>query len=88
LSERTYTVRELDALRNVVNHKWLWGRYVPDFHSAVNGLGISRSYREEERVKAVEELVRTHMLAGHTAKDLCDSEQQPRPASGEHNPTD
>lgn len=52
--ERKYSVGELAALRRVVEHKWLFGTY--DYH----GGGMSRSYREEERAKAVEEMVRTH----------------------------
>lgn len=72
MSERSYTVSELDALRNAVERKWLFGSY---------RLGIqcrmSRSYREEEKTKAVEEIVRTHMLAGHTADDLYASEPKP-----------
>lgn len=34
-----------------------------------------RAYIEAERDCAVEEIVRTHMLAGHTAQDLLDSEK-------------
>lgn len=36
--------------------------------------GMSRSYREDEKIKAVEEMVRTYMLAGLTAKDLYDAD--------------
>ena len=69
--ERSYTVHELEALRRVVENKYLWGSYGP-FCS-----GSSRSYREDEKIKAVEEQVRTHMLAGHTADDLLASERLP-----------
>ena len=31
---------------------------------------MSRSFQEDEMTKVVEEQVRTHMAAGHTAKDL------------------
>ena len=31
---------------------------------------LSRSYNEGEKTACVEELVRTHMLAGHTVEDL------------------
>lgn len=67
--ERTYTVAEVDALRHVVNNKWLFGSY-QGFSS-----GMSRTYKEAERVACVEEMVRTHMLAGHTAEDLYASER-------------
>lgn len=71
MAERAYTVRELDSLRKVVENKWLFGAYVPQ-----PGRGGSfRSYYENEKVKAVEEMVRTHMLAGHTAEDLIQSER-------------
>lgn len=69
---RAYTVFELDALRGVVEHKWLFGRYK---HPPQEGMTyLSRSYKEEDKVKAVEEIVRTHMLAGHTAEMLLASE--------------
>lgn len=70
MSERKYSVSELDNLRRVVERKWLWGYYTPQMHS-----GCSRGYKEAEKTKSVEELVRTHMLAGHTAEDLLASEQ-------------
>lgn len=75
MSDRKYSVSELDALREAVRTKWLYGRYRPNWHH--DGITGSRTYREEEMTKAVEELVRTHMLAGHTADDLYASEQQP-----------
>lgn len=67
MMERDYTVRELDDLRSAVENKWLYGTYSP------SGNCFSRSYREDEKCKSVEAMVRTHMLAGHTACDLLDS---------------
>ena len=72
MSERAYTVSELDALRSVVENKWLFGTYGRQLHES--GISISRSYREDEKAVCVEQLVRTHMLAGHTAEDLLQSE--------------
>lgn len=69
--ERAYTVTEIDALRRVVEHKYLWGCY--KFHPPMVSR-IGRAYREEEKVASVEQMVRTHMLAGHTADDLLKSE--------------
>lgn len=69
MPERLYSVREIDALRLAIEHKWLFGTY--GFYRG----GSSRSYREEEKAKCVEELVRTHMMAGHTAEDLYASER-------------
>lgn len=37
---------------------------------------IGRSYTSEQLSSGVEDLVRTHMLAGHTAQDLLDSEKR------------
>lgn len=68
MDERKYSVSELDSLRRAVDCKWLYGTYAP------RG-GSSRCYREEERARCVEEMVRTHMLAGHTADDLYASEK-------------
>lgn len=69
MSERAYTVVELDELRAVVERKWLWGSYRGPL--ADDG---SRAYYPHEKTIEVEELVRTHMLAGHTAADLISSE--------------
>ena len=65
--ERAYTVREVDALRSACESKWLFGSY--RWRS-----GASRPYKQEEKTSCVEEMVRTHMLAGHTAEDLYASE--------------
>lgn len=69
MTERPYTVREIDALRSVVEYKWLFGTYNYSFEN-----GCSISYKEHEKEVAVEQRVRTHMLAGHTAEDLLASE--------------
>jgi hypothetical protein len=65
VTERAYTVAEIDALRQAVETKWLFGTY-----SQGSGMRMSRQYMEQDKVKAVEEILRTHMLAGHTAEDL------------------
>lgn len=71
MSERKYSVTEIDALRRAVDNKYLWGCYSPP---QTAGARLSRSYKEEEKAAAVEQRVRTHMLAGHTADDLYASE--------------
>lgn len=73
MTEMRYSVSELDALRRVVDNKWLWGTY--GNYIQAGGSRQSRCYNSEERTKAVEELVRTHMLAGHKAEDLIAGEQ-------------
>lgn len=70
MADRAYTVSELNALRQAVENKWLWGAY-----RGPRGNGASRPYREEEKIAAVEQMVRTHMLAGHTANDLYATEK-------------
>lgn len=70
--DRAYTVAEVAALRDVIENKFLYGAYR-------GGEGVSRSYGASEKETHVEERVRTHMLAGHTAKDLRDSEQSIAP---------
>lgn len=77
---RAYTVKELDALRRVVERKWSFGVYgeMPEPIGHTPGQSYSytgRSYYGNEMTEAVEELVRTHMLAGHTAEDLIASEK-------------
>ncbi|WP_332763889.1 hypothetical protein [Phenylobacterium sp.] len=69
--KRAYTVTEINRLRQVVEHKWLWGSYK---HPQDGGTCQSRCYQETEKAGAVEEMVRTHMLAGHTAENLYASE--------------
>ncbi len=58
--ERTYTVREIDALEK----RWLFGT------SVLKGTSHGRCYNEKEKTACVEELVRTHMLAGHVSDDI------------------
>lgn len=67
---RSYTVKELDALRYIVENKYLYGHYDPGKNRS-----WSRSYDDVSKTKAVEEMVRTHMQAGHTADDLIKSEE-------------
>jgi hypothetical protein len=70
MSERAYTVSEIEALRWAVENKWLFGSY--NFSSSAMS---SRCYSNDEKTKCVEQIVRTHMLAGHTASDLYASER-------------
>jgi len=68
--ERAYTVKELDALRIACRNKWLFGFYNPSEDC------MGRSYQQQDLDRGVEERVRTHMLAGHTAEDLIASEAE------------
>lgn len=68
MTDRKYSVEEVNALRRVVESKYLFGSY----HGRC---GFSRAYKDVEKDKTVEEMVRTHMIAGHTAEDLLASEK-------------
>lgn len=63
--DRQYNIHEIDALRAAVRNKYLWGSYRPP-----NQGGSSRSYKEDEMARVVEEEVRTLMIAGLTADEL------------------
>lgn len=74
MSERSYTVNEVDALRRAMDSKYLYGSYMP-----TQRVCFSRTYHKHEKTKVVEEMVRTAMLAGHTADDLYASERPDQP---------
>lgn len=71
-TQRRYTVKEIDDLRDAHRQKLIWGRYsgTSGIDRPEGGSWSSRTYREDEIQAQVEERVRTSMLAGHTAKDL------------------
>lgn len=62
---RSYTVHEIDALRQACEQRWLFGS-----NRIGEGTQMSRAYRSDEKDKGVEERVRTYMIAGITADDL------------------
>lgn len=64
MAERSYTVAEIDALRQACDNRYIWGN--------ANGrvAQSTGSFHPAEKAAVVEEWVRTHMLAGHTADDL------------------
>ena len=64
--ERAYTVKEIDELRGVVLNRILWGN--------ANSWGWCAEHAKP--IKQIEELVRTHMLAGHTAQDICEEDSR------------
>ena len=82
MTERSYTVAEIDRMRDAIEHQWLFGRKRsepdPGATSGVDKNGnhwfgsstMSRSYDEAEKTKCVEELLRTYMLAGIELKEL------------------
>ena len=78
MTERSYTIREIDDLRSLVKHKYLWGVYrEPPRLGGSPKCGdhiscMSNAYREDELAKCVEEEVRTLMLAGLGPADVHD----------------
>jgi hypothetical protein len=67
--ERSYTVKEIDDLRRCVEDRILFGTCVLPRGGASSG-----GYREQDLQVTVEQRVRTHMLAGHTAQDLIEAD--------------
>lgn len=70
--ERGYTVKELDALRRAITNRFYTGTYSNQTRMPYGQSGYSLA----EQTTYIEELVRAHMLAGHTAEDLIASEQE------------
>lgn len=70
MKERSYTVKEIDDLRSVCRCRFIFGTCV-----LVKSQG-SHGYPADVEQKAVEEIVRTHMIAGHVAQDLIDEDQR------------
>lgn len=67
--ERAYTVKEIDALRAAAKERFMWGTT-----KCIQGSCFSRSFRPNEVAIGTEELVRTYMLAGITAQDIYDAD--------------
>lgn len=66
---RKYTVSEIDRMRYAIECRWLFGCCPKELHRSGGG-GCSRPYKEEEKVKCVEEMLRTYMLAGTSPAEL------------------
>jgi hypothetical protein len=70
MTERAYTVSEIDALRKVVYNTCVFGNAKGAF---ANGCG----YEVPRDIdKTVEERVRTYMVGGITAKDILENEER------------
>lgn len=69
--KREYSVEETNDLRKALENKYLFGFYSDE---KCNQSMSSRAYLQAEKDKEVEDRLRTHMLAGHTAEDLIKSE--------------
>lgn len=55
-------------MRCAVEFRWLYGYKLSARHQ--KGSRTSRAYKEEEKVKCVEEQLRTYMLAGIEPEEL------------------
>jgi hypothetical protein len=73
MTERAYTVQEIDHLRRVISEKYVWGSY----HGPPSDGSMSIPYYRRELEVSVENQLRTYMLAGLTADDLLASEKKP-----------
>ena len=62
---KKYSVHEIDDLRQVCEHIYLFGTPSP-----LQTNGMSRTFYEKDKIVAVEEMCRTYMTAGITANDL------------------
>ena len=71
MNERCYTVKEIDELRRALEQRWLFGTSIDTGFPRT-----SRGFRRSEMTVCVEELVRTHMMAGHVALDIYDADKR------------
>lgn len=67
MPDRTYTIKEIDALRSIVEDKHLWGSYSGPTKSMTSFVQLDHGRVEDE--------VRTLMTAGLTAKDVLAQEK-------------
>ena len=75
---RSYTVAEIDHLRRCCESRLIWGSYSGPAPMPGGGLsggsgGNSAPYNSAEVSRRAEDMVRTHMMAGHVAADLIGS---------------
>lgn len=69
MTERAYTVDEIDQMRRAVEFRWLYGMKPSERPDGVDCLS-SFSHQASDRIKAVDEQLRTYMLAGIAPEDL------------------
>ena len=67
---RAYTVAEVDALRRACRDRLIWGSYSGPPNMPAGGGYSSQTYKADEVNRQAEEMVRTHMMAGHVYADL------------------
>ena len=69
MSDRAYTVKEIDDLRGACEMRWLFGTT-----KIIRNILRGCSYNQRDKDHGIEELVRTYMLAGLVAKDLYEAD--------------
>ena len=77
---RSYTVKEVDALKAAHKDKFLWGHYGGNpasilYDEAGYSSRTSAQYKGADLRNYVEDATRTSMIAGHVAADLLASER-------------
>lgn len=68
MTERSYTIKEIDEIRKRVEFKYLFGKY--RLRGSCSSIG--RTYTQQELDNHIEQRTRTIMMAGLTADDLID----------------
>jgi hypothetical protein len=69
MSERAYTVSEIDELRRACEQRWLYGT------TCITTNDWGRGYRGNEKDIGVEQMVRTFMVGGIVAEDIYAEDQ-------------
>lgn len=69
MTDRSYSLSEIDEMRHKISNKYLYGAFQPVFSERGTS---SYSYTEAEKATCVEQELRTYMLAGLGPDDLVD----------------
>ena len=68
MSKRDYTVGEIDELRRACEDRYVFG-------TTFGTQGLCGTFSPSLKVVAVEEMIRTYVAAGITAKDIYDADK-------------
>ena len=67
MTDRKYSVAEIDRMRAAVECKWLFGCWPNEMKSTTT---FARTWTDKGKTAAVEEMLRTYMLAGIGPEEL------------------
>ena len=70
MGERKYTLSEIDRMRSAIETKFLFGYWPHEISDMPNTGFTGRPYQANEKVIAVEEMLRTHMIAGTDPNEM------------------